>query len=79
MCLVLSHLVVSDSLQESWSGLPCSPPGDLPDPGLKPMSLMSHALTDRFFLPPAPTGKLTFFFAKKGHNNDTIDTLEMRQ
>ena len=24
--------------QEYWSGLPCPPPGDLPDPGLKPVS-----------------------------------------
>ena len=22
--------------QEHWSGLPCPPPGDLPDPGIKP-------------------------------------------
>ena len=24
--------------QEYWSGLPCPPPGDLPDPGTKPES-----------------------------------------
>ena len=24
--------------QESWNGLPCPPPGDLPDPGIKPGS-----------------------------------------
>ena len=24
--------------QEYWSGLPCPPPGDLPNPGVKPMS-----------------------------------------
>ena len=24
------------SRQEYWSGLPCPPPGDLPDPGIKP-------------------------------------------
>ena len=24
--------------QEDWSGLPLSSPGDLPDPGIKPMS-----------------------------------------
>ena len=24
--------------QEYWSGLPCSPSGDLPDPGIKPRS-----------------------------------------
>ena len=26
------------SRQEYWSGLPCPPPGDLPDPGIKPRS-----------------------------------------
>ena len=26
------------SRQEHWSGLPCPPPGDLPDPGIKPRS-----------------------------------------
>ena len=26
------------SRQEYWSGLPCSPPGDLPDPGIEPAS-----------------------------------------
>ena len=24
------------SRQEYWSGLPCPPPGDLPDPGVEP-------------------------------------------
>ena len=37
------------SRQEYWNGLPCPPPGDLPDPGIKPMSLMSPALVGRFF------------------------------
>ena len=35
--------------QEYWSGLPCSPPGDLLDPGIEPMSLKSPALADSFF------------------------------
>ena len=26
------------SQQEYWSGLPCPPPGDLPNPGIKPAS-----------------------------------------
>ena len=29
------------SRQESWSGLPCPPPGELPDPGIKPLSPVS--------------------------------------
>ena len=35
--------------QEYWSGLPGPPPGDLPDPGIKPMCLTSPALAGRFF------------------------------
>ena len=37
------------SHQEYWNGMPCPPPGVLPDPGLEPASLMSCALTDEFF------------------------------
>ena len=32
------------SRQEYWSGLPCPPLGDLPDPGIEPTSPMSPAL-----------------------------------
>ena len=35
--------------QEHWSGLPCPPPGDLPNPGVKPTSLLSPALAGGFF------------------------------
>ena len=35
--------------QEYWSGLPFPSPGDLPDPGIEPMSLMSPASAGRFF------------------------------
>ena len=37
--------------QEFWNGLPCPPPGDLPDPGIEPTTLMSPALAGRFFTP----------------------------
>jgi len=37
------------SRQEYWRGLPCRPPGDLPDPGINPVSLMSLALAGGFF------------------------------
>ena len=37
------------SRQVDWSGLPCPPPEDLPDPGIKPTSLLSPALAGRFF------------------------------
>ena len=32
------------SRQEYWSSLLCPPPGDLPNPGIKPLSLASPAL-----------------------------------
>ena len=31
------------SKQEYWSGLPFSSPGDLPDPGIEPLSLALQA------------------------------------
>ena len=31
------------SRQEHWSGLPCPPPGDLPDPGIEPGSAAFQA------------------------------------
>ena len=34
-------LSVAVSRREHWSGLPCPPPGGLPNPGVKPASLMS--------------------------------------
>ena len=37
------------SRQEYWSGLPFPPPGDLPDPQIKPTSLVSPVLAGRFF------------------------------
>ena len=36
-------LSVGFSRQEYWSGLPFPPPGDLPDPGIKPVSLLFPA------------------------------------
>jgi len=37
------------SRQEHWSGLPFLPPGDLPDPGIKPPFSASPALAGGFF------------------------------
>ena len=36
-------------MQETWSGLPYPPPGDLPHPGIKPMFLVSPEMAGRFF------------------------------
>ena len=37
------------SRQEYWGRLQCPPPGDLPDPGIEPMSLTSPTLAEGFF------------------------------
>ena len=42
------------SSQEYWSGLPCAPPGDLPDPGIEPRSPALQADS----LPSEPPGML---------------------
>ena len=44
------------SRQEDWSGLPCPPPGDLPDPGIEFASLTSPELAGGFFT-TEPAGK----------------------
>ena len=36
------------SRRECWSGLPCPPPGNVPNPGIKLTSLRSPALAGRF-------------------------------
>ena len=38
------------SRQEYWYGLPCTLPEDLPDLGMEPKSLRSHASSGRFFI-----------------------------
>ena len=40
-------LFMGFSRQEYWSGLPCPPPGNLPDPGIEPVS---PALAGRFII-----------------------------
>ena len=42
--------------QEYWSGFPFPLPGDLPDPGIKPASLMSPAFSG--WLPLVPPGNM---------------------
>ena len=44
-----ASLSMGFSRQEYWSGLPFPSPGDLPDPGIEPASLMSPALAGGFF------------------------------
>ena len=49
-------LFMEFSRQEYWNGLPLPTPGDLANPGIKPMSLESPALAGGFFT-TVPPGK----------------------
>ena len=55
------------SSQEYWSGLPCPPPGDLPNPGIEPRSLALQADSLLSEPPEKPmkkskcSAKITFF------------------
>ena len=40
-CRRQAPLSMGFSRQECWSGLPCAPAGDPPEPGIEPVSLMS--------------------------------------
>ena len=42
------------SRQEYWSVLPCPPPGDLPDPGIKPTSPAAPVLAGGIFTTEPP-------------------------
>ena len=55
-CSLLGSSVHGIARQEYWSGWPFPPPGDLPDPGIEPGSLVSLALAGGFFT-TAPPGK----------------------
>ena len=50
------------SRQEYWSGLSCPPPGDLPDPGIKPAAPTAPAL-QAGSLPLSHPGKLIIIFS----------------
>ena len=50
-CSCQAPLSMELSRQEYWSGLPFPPPGDLPDPGIEPVSL---ALAGGFFTTSPP-------------------------
>ena len=74
------------SRQEYWCGLPFPTPGDLPDPGIEPASLVSAALAGRFFT-AGPLGKpnlrhqLTFNLIKQRWSSTlllSIDVLASR-
>ena len=52
--------------REYWNGLPFPIPGDLPNPGIESMSLMSPALAGRFFTPVHLGSPSSGCFPKRG-------------
>ena len=56
--------------QEHWSGLPCPPPGDCPDPGIELASLTqctSLTLAGGFFTTPATWEARSQIYCKSSH------------
>ena len=71
------------SRQEYWSGLPCSPPGDFPNTGIKPVSLPSNLHWQVGSLPLVPPGDpfclyahilLALFFWRTLTNTPSVHT-----
>ena len=54
-------LSVGFSRHEYWSEFPCPPPGNLPDPGIEPLFLMSPTLAGKFFITNATWEAHVFF------------------
>ena len=57
-CNPLIPLSMRFPRQEYWSGLLCLPPGDVPDPGIKSISLKSPALAGRFITTSGSLGPM---------------------
>ena len=73
---------------EYRSGLPCPPPGDLPNSGIEPASLTSPALAGRFFTTSTTwealnlvitVVKITIFIWKRRFKLDSRDWAEQNQ
>ena len=56
------------SRQEYWSGLPFSSPGNIPDPGIKPVPLTSNLHWQVSSLPLAPPDKPRQHIKKQRHH-----------
>ena len=66
------------STQEYWSGLPCRPPGDHPDPGIKLVSPVAPVLQADSFTsePPWRPHSGILFSLKKNWKSDTCQMKE---
>ena len=61
-CNPLDSSVQGFHWKNYWSGLPCPPLGDLPDPGIKPVSFMSPALAGEFCTASSNNDNIHYLF-----------------
>ena len=59
-CSCQAPLSIGFSRQESWSGLPCPPPGNLPDPEIEARCPVSPALASGFLTHECHLGRPHF-------------------
>ena len=72
-------LSIGFSRQKYWSRLPFPPPGDLPDPGIKPASLVSPALAGRFFTTEPPGNPLGPSESESESRSVMSDSLQLHE
>ena len=71
-------LSVGFSSQGYWSGLPCPPAGDLPDPGIEPESPVSPALAGGFFTTSTTWEARKMQLALPSASTETLLVIELR-
>ena len=71
LCNPIRLLSMGFSKQEYWNALPFPSPGNLPNPGIEPASLVSPALAGRFFTTELP-GKPSD--GRDEHKNKALQT-----
>ena len=64
------------SRPEYWSGLPCPPPGDLPDPGIEPTSLKPICIAGEFFSTLAPPWEALMMNRRYRKRNGSKNNME---
>ena len=72
-------LSIGFSRQKYWSRLPFPPPGDLPDPGIEPASLVSPALAGRFFTTEPPGNPLGPSESESESHSVMSDSLQLHE
>ena len=72
-------LSIGFSRQEYWSGLPFPPAGDLPNPGIEPVSLWSPELAGGFFTTSATWEAQDLFILAVQHSMQDLRALTRDQ